>query len=130
MAETIDLSSVRQAREAVPLARATNSFLALATQTNNAGLDTKLLLYEAGVLVDASDSLFAELSPLGSLLRPERVFDPGSAYRRNHDFHVRGAVNRPITLVCDACGSRTQRLLLEKCVDVAHDSLWMFPDWS
>ena len=33
-------------------------------------LDTKLLLYDAGVLVDASDSLFAELSPLGSLLRP------------------------------------------------------------
>ena len=44
MAETIDLSSIRQAREAVPLAWATNSFLALATQTNNAGLDTKLLL--------------------------------------------------------------------------------------
>jgi signal transduction histidine kinase len=34
-------------------------------------LDTKLLLYDAGVLVDASDSLFAELSPLGSLLRPD-----------------------------------------------------------
>jgi signal transduction histidine kinase len=34
-------------------------------------LDTKLLLYNAGVLVDASDSLFAELSPLGSLLRPD-----------------------------------------------------------
>jgi len=34
-------------------------------------LDTKLLLYSAGVLVDASDSLFAELSPLGSLLRPD-----------------------------------------------------------
>jgi len=33
-------------------------------------LDTKLLLYDAGVLVDASDSLFAELAPLGSLLRP------------------------------------------------------------
>ncbi|WP_037455893.1 hypothetical protein [Skermanella stibiiresistens] len=44
MAETIDLSSFRQAREAAPLARATNSFLALATQTNHAGLDTKLLL--------------------------------------------------------------------------------------
>ena len=37
----------------------------------SARLDTKLLLYDAGVLVDASDSLFAELSPLGSLLRPE-----------------------------------------------------------
>ncbi len=34
-------------------------------------LDTKLLLYNAGVLVDASDSLFAELAPLGSLLRPD-----------------------------------------------------------
>ena len=34
-------------------------------------LDTKLLLYDAGVLVDASDSLFAELAPLGSLLRPD-----------------------------------------------------------
>ena len=34
-------------------------------------LDTKLLLYNAGVLVDASDPLFAELSPLGSLLRPD-----------------------------------------------------------
>ncbi|MEO6528009.1 MAG: ATP-binding protein [Gemmatimonadaceae bacterium] len=33
-------------------------------------LDTKLLLYRSGVLVDASDSLFAELSPLGSMLRP------------------------------------------------------------
>ena len=34
-------------------------------------LDTKLLLYNAGVLVDASDSLFAELAPVGSLLRPD-----------------------------------------------------------
>ena len=34
-------------------------------------LDTKLLLYHSGVLVDASDPLFAELSPLGSLLRPD-----------------------------------------------------------
>ena len=44
MAETIDLSSVRQAKQAAPLARATNSFLALATQTNHAGVDTNLLL--------------------------------------------------------------------------------------
>ncbi|HEU4722520.1 MAG TPA: ATP-binding protein, partial [Gemmatimonadaceae bacterium] len=34
-------------------------------------LDTKLLFYNAGVLVDASDSLFAELAPLGALLRPD-----------------------------------------------------------
>ncbi|MDB4913212.1 MAG: putative two-component histidine kinase [Gemmatimonadetes bacterium] len=34
-------------------------------------LDTKLLLYQSGVLVDASDSLFADLIPMGRLLRPE-----------------------------------------------------------
>ncbi|HEV7991961.1 MAG TPA: hypothetical protein VGP25_09060, partial [Gemmatimonadaceae bacterium] len=34
-------------------------------------LDTKLLLYHNGELVDASDSLFVELAPLGSLLRPD-----------------------------------------------------------
>jgi signal transduction histidine kinase len=34
-------------------------------------LDTKLLLYRSGVLVAASDSLFAELAPMGSLLRPD-----------------------------------------------------------
>ncbi|MEO8561170.1 MAG: ATP-binding protein [bacterium] len=36
-----------------------------------ARLDTKLLLYHNGELVDASDSLFVELAPLGSLMRPE-----------------------------------------------------------
>ena len=65
MAETIDLSSFRQAREAVPLARATNSFLALATQTNNAGLDTKLLLQSmtialAKLVVEATELEEAE----------------------------------------------------------------------
>jgi signal transduction histidine kinase len=40
-------------------------------QAESRRLDTKLLLYEGGVLVDASDSLFAELAPLGSLLRPD-----------------------------------------------------------
>ena len=40
-------------------------------QAESRRLDTKLLLYDAGVLVDASDSLFAELAPLGSLLRPD-----------------------------------------------------------
>ena len=35
-------------------------------------LDTKLLLYESGVLVDASDSLFAELAPLGAAAAAER----------------------------------------------------------
>ena len=34
-------------------------------------LDTKLLLYDGGVLVDASDSVFAEMAPVGSLLRPD-----------------------------------------------------------
>ncbi|MEP6990015.1 MAG: ATP-binding protein [bacterium] len=34
-------------------------------------LDTKLLVYRAGVLVAASDSTFADLAPMGRLLRPE-----------------------------------------------------------
>ena len=34
-------------------------------------LDTKLLLYRSGVLVAASDSTFADLAPMGYLLRPE-----------------------------------------------------------
>ena len=33
-------------------------------------LDTKLLLYQNGALVNASDSLFADLAPMGSLMRP------------------------------------------------------------
>ncbi|MEP7002889.1 MAG: hypothetical protein ABI969_20530, partial [bacterium] len=33
-------------------------------------LDTKLLLYRSGVLVSASDSTFADLAPMGYLLRP------------------------------------------------------------
>jgi signal transduction histidine kinase len=37
----------------------------------SARLDTKLLVYQAGVLVNASDSLFAELAPMGTLMRPE-----------------------------------------------------------
>ena len=40
-------------------------------------LDTKLLLYQAGLLVDASDSLFAELAPMGSLMRPEVAIELG-----------------------------------------------------
>jgi len=65
MAETIDLSSVRQARQAAPLARATNSFLALATQTNHAGVDTNLLLQAmtialAKLVVEAADPEEAE----------------------------------------------------------------------
>jgi two-component system, NtrC family, nitrogen regulation sensor histidine kinase NtrY len=42
-------------------------------------LDTKLLLYQSGVLVDASDSLFAELAPLGALLRPNVALALGVA---------------------------------------------------
>ena len=42
-------------------------------------LDTKLLLYQAGVLVDASDSLFAELAPMGTLMRPEVALELGVA---------------------------------------------------
>jgi signal transduction histidine kinase len=34
-------------------------------------LDTKLLLYRSGVLVAASDSTFADLAPMGHLLRPD-----------------------------------------------------------
>ena len=34
-------------------------------------LDTKLLVYRSGILVAASDSTFAELAPMGYLLRPE-----------------------------------------------------------
>lgn len=34
-------------------------------------LDTKLLLYQSGVLVGASDSTFADLAPMGHLLRPD-----------------------------------------------------------
>ena len=37
----------------------------------SARLDTKLLLYHNGELVDASDSLFIQLAPVGSLLRPD-----------------------------------------------------------
>jgi signal transduction histidine kinase len=37
----------------------------------SARLDTKLLLYQSGVLVASSDSLFAELAPMGKLLRPD-----------------------------------------------------------
>ena len=40
-------------------------------------LDTKLLLYQSGVLVDASDSLFAELAPMGTLMRPEVSLELG-----------------------------------------------------
>jgi two-component system nitrogen regulation sensor histidine kinase NtrY len=42
-------------------------------------LDTKLLLYQGGVLVDASDSLFAELAPMGKLMRPEVALELGVA---------------------------------------------------
>ena len=42
-------------------------------------LDTKLLLYQAGLLVDASDSLFAELAPMGMLMRPEVALELGVA---------------------------------------------------
>jgi signal transduction histidine kinase len=34
-------------------------------------LDTKLLLYQSGMLAAASDSLFADLAPMGTLLRPD-----------------------------------------------------------
>ena len=40
-------------------------------RTESRRLDTKLLLYRAGVLVAASDSLFAELAPMGTLMRPD-----------------------------------------------------------
>ncbi len=42
-------------------------------------LDTKLLLYRSGVLSAASDSLFAELAPMGSLLRPDVALELGVA---------------------------------------------------
>ncbi len=42
-------------------------------------LDTKLLLYQSGLLVDASDSLFAELAPMGVLMRPEVALELGVA---------------------------------------------------
>jgi signal transduction histidine kinase len=45
----------------------------------SARLDTKLLLYRAGVLSAASDSLFAELAPMGSLLRPDVALELGVA---------------------------------------------------
>jgi len=45
----------------------------------SARLDTKLLLYRSGVLVAASDSLFAELTPMGSLLRPDVALELGVA---------------------------------------------------
>jgi signal transduction histidine kinase len=40
-------------------------------------LDTKLLLYQSGVLMDASDSLFAQLAPMGALMRPEVALELG-----------------------------------------------------
>ncbi len=49
-------------------------------------LDTKLLLYSSGILVGASDSLFADLAPMGTLLRSDvaltlSVADEASATR-------------------------------------------------
>ena len=38
-------------------------------------LDTKLLLYRSGVLVAASDSLFADFAPMGTLMRPDVALD-------------------------------------------------------
>jgi len=43
----------------------------------SARLDTKLLLYQSGLLVAASDSLFAQLAPMGSLLRPDVALELG-----------------------------------------------------
>jgi signal transduction histidine kinase len=43
----------------------------------SARLDTKLLLYQSGVLVDASDSLFADLAPMGALMRPDVAMQLG-----------------------------------------------------
>ncbi|MDB4879032.1 MAG: putative two-component histidine kinase, partial [Gemmatimonadetes bacterium] len=43
-------------------------------------LDTKLLLFQNGTLVAASDSLFADLAPMGTLMRPQvalQVFAAG-----------------------------------------------------
>ncbi len=45
----------------------------------SARLDTKLLLYRNGVLVDASDSLFADLAPMGALMRPAVALQLGVA---------------------------------------------------
>ena len=45
----------------------------------SARLDTKLLVYRSGVLAAASDSLFAELAPMGSLLRPDVALELGVA---------------------------------------------------
>ena len=45
----------------------------------SARLDTKLLLYRNDVLVDASDSLFANLAPMGTLLRPAVATQLGAA---------------------------------------------------
>jgi signal transduction histidine kinase len=42
-------------------------------------LDTKLLLYQGGLLVDASDSLFAALAPMGTLMRPAVALEVGVA---------------------------------------------------
>jgi two-component system nitrogen regulation sensor histidine kinase NtrY len=40
-------------------------------------LDTKLLLYQSGVLTQASDSLFADLAPMGRLMRPDVALQLG-----------------------------------------------------
>jgi signal transduction histidine kinase len=45
----------------------------------SARLDTKLLLYKSGVLVGASDSLFADLAPMGTLLRPDVAVQLGAS---------------------------------------------------
>jgi signal transduction histidine kinase/HAMP domain-containing protein len=45
----------------------------------SARLDTKLLVYRSGVLTATSDSLFAELAPMGSLLRPDVALELGVA---------------------------------------------------
>lgn len=42
--ELIDLEAFRQSRQAVPLTRAANAFLATATEQNQAGIEKDLLL--------------------------------------------------------------------------------------
>jgi nitrogen fixation/metabolism regulation signal transduction histidine kinase len=48
-------------------------------QRESARLDTKLLLYQSGVLVGASDPLFADLAPMGTLLRPDVAVQLGAS---------------------------------------------------
>ena len=94
-------------------------------QREGARLDTKLLLYQAGVLMDSSDSLFADLAPMGRLLRSDVALQLGiseevSATRGEQlpgttgmlGYRVLPSVNGPNSVI--AAPARVDDLLLDR----------------